>query len=130
MKDQGFNHLGLAELLTNAERLFEDAKVLRKSRKYASAVGLAILNLEEAGKLVMRIGGIGSRRKSSIYSQTRSHKLKQRMAASAVIATMASQDIDSILKELGYTRTWVKINPNEDPNDTFMETAELFSKID
>jgi AbiV family abortive infection protein len=130
MKSQGSNRLGLAELLANAERLLEDAKVLRKSRKYASAVGLAVLSLEEAGKLVMQIGGLGPPRRSPIRGQARLHKLKQRMAASALIASMANADVDNLLKELGYTRTWVKIDPNKaNSDDEYMKTADIFAKI-
>jgi AbiV family abortive infection protein len=130
MKSQGSNRFGLAELLANAERLLEDAKVLRKSRKYASAVGLAVLSLEEAGKLVMRIGGLGPPGRPPIQGQARLHKLKQRMAASALIASMANGDVDNVLKELAYTRTWVKIDPNKaNSDDEYMKTADIFAKI-
>jgi AbiV family abortive infection protein len=130
MKSQAIKHLGLVELLSNAERLLDDAKVLRKSRKYASAVGLAVLSLEEAGKLVMRVGGLGPPRRPPIQGRARSHKLKQKMAASALIASMANADVDSILKEFGYTRTWVPIDPkNPNMDDEFIKTADFFAKI-
>jgi AbiV family abortive infection protein len=48
----------LPDLLSNAERLLEDARVLRKNRKYASALGIAVRSIEEAGKLVIRMGGL------------------------------------------------------------------------
>jgi hypothetical protein len=52
------------------------------------------------------------------------------MAASALIASMANADVDNLLKELGYTRTWVKIDPNKaNSDDEYMKTADIFAKI-
>ena len=40
-------------ILLNATRLLDDARVLRKQRRYASATALAVLSIEEVGKFVM-----------------------------------------------------------------------------
>jgi hypothetical protein len=43
---------------------------------------------------------------------------------------MANAGVNNLLKELGYTRTWVKIDPNKaNSDDEFMKTADIFAKI-
>lgn len=131
MNNQPVEQLGIADLLSNAERLLEDARVLRKNRKYASALGIAVLSIEEAGKLVMRMGGLGPPQSPPIEGRVRSHKLKQKIAASALIASMANADVNSILEAYGVRRIFRPIDPHntDDEGDEFVKTSDFFSRI-
>ena len=84
---------GAEIILSNATTLLEDAKILRKSRRYARALGLAVLSIEELGKFIIsaRPWEVPNTRNA-----VRLHKQKQRAAGNAVIGTMLLSEIEKI----------------------------------
>jgi len=81
-------------ILNNAKTLLDDAKILRTNRRYASALGLAVLSLEELGKFVILTG---LRDFSNPHDAARFHKAKQRTAARVVIGTMLMSEVENLV---------------------------------
>jgi AbiV family abortive infection protein len=67
-------------VVVNATRLFDDAQLLRDHGRYASAFALAVLTLEEIGKLVLRSWDVRG---------TTNHIRKQRAVSSLLLAQVA-----------------------------------------
>src|ERR1700730_9599342 len=67
--------------------------------RYASALGLAVLSLEELGKFVILTG---LRDFPTPRSAARFHKSKQRAAAAMVIGTMLVTDVERLVDITGY----------------------------
>lgn len=92
-------------ILINAIRLLDDASVLRKARRYASATALAVLSLEETGKFLLLhdhfkdriIRPTGGKSNSSF-----THRQKQRAAASIVQGVMGFHEIFALSDLAGY----------------------------
>jgi AbiV family abortive infection protein len=83
----------------NAVRLFDDAKILRKARRYPSSAALAILSLEELGKFLVHDNDFTSwisprhmREKHQYH-----HREKQRLAAEALTIFKTENDLDAVM---------------------------------
>jgi AbiV family abortive infection protein len=95
-------------VLKNAARLLEDARILRKSRRYPSATALAILSLEEVGKFRTldedfifwnsRIHKRAMSPRKHLYT----HKSKQKAAAEALIDGMGVDEVRELARVAGY----------------------------
>jgi AbiV family abortive infection protein len=95
-------------VLKNAVRLLEDARLLRKSRRYPSATALAILSLEEVGKFRSldndfqfwnsRVHGHPNSDRKDLYA----HKGKQKAAAEALIDVMGFDELRDLAAVAGY----------------------------
>jgi len=48
----------LSRIRRNAKRLLRDAKLLSDNKRYASAFALAVLGLEEIGKVILKRWGL------------------------------------------------------------------------
>jgi AbiV family abortive infection protein len=84
-------------VLANAERLLADAKVLRKARRYASAVALTVLGLEEAGKVITHAELFET--SAPLSPRARGyHKAKQRVVGRALLATMGIYEVVKMIK--------------------------------
>ena len=83
-------------ILANAERLLYDAELLFKNERYASASSLAILALEEIGKIYLIGLGEIERQKNDRISP---HRKKQEYANALLIAGPAITAISDFLKE-------------------------------
>lgn len=87
----------------NAVRLFEDAKILRKARRYPSSAALAILSLEELGKSLAYdtdfVDWISPRHRRGGNRQR--HREKQRLAAEALIWIMGIDEIRALVSASG-----------------------------
>lgn len=77
--------------VANATRLFNDAKLLRDHGRYGSAFALAVLILEEIGKLVLRSWGAGG---------TTNHIRKQRAASALLVAEFAVKTLGTSLDQV------------------------------
>lgn len=111
----------------NAQRLLDDAELLRKSRRYPSAAALAVLSLEEAGKLAL-LGGLFDLKPPTDRKDLRSHKGKQAAAARTVIWSMVNHDIDVILDSVGMQRGSAPIYKSRPKTET--HTLEgLFARV-
>ncbi|MGR9200178.1 AbiV family abortive infection protein [Rhizobium leguminosarum] len=94
-----------APIIFNAIRLFDDACVLRKDQKYASATALAILGIEEVGKFVLthehfrsRAQSRGPRERNAKFT----HREKQWAAALMIRDTMGIHEIGALLDLAGF----------------------------
>lgn len=88
-----------APIIENATRLCDDAKRLRASRSYASATALAILSMEELGKLMLYHDAFDQVRSAASIAQaksTRSHKRKQELAASLLIGNLLISEVEHL----------------------------------
>src|SRR5882757_6399413 len=89
-----FAHSSHFPILSNAVRLLEDARILRKSRRYPSATALAILSLEEIGKFrtlnedFIFWNSRGQTQTEPGRRHRYEHKRKQKAAAEALIDGM------------------------------------------
>ena len=72
-------------IVSNARRLAQDARLLNKYERYASAYALAILSFEEIGKMLIKLWGLPA---------SKSHVSKQRAVSSLLIA-------EAVVKEFG-----------------------------
>ncbi len=104
-----------AAVFENAVRLLEDARILRKSRKYPSATALAILSLEEIGKfrtLDKDFALWNSRvhkHPAAGRKQPYSHKSKQKAAAEALIDCMGIDEVRDLVGVAGFEMILTKI---------------------
>ena len=82
------------QILENAKRLLEDARLLRSHRRYPSTVSLAVLSLEEAAKFAMvnKCLNVGN----SISGGENNHSAKQRVAGELLIGDLLMSDADEI----------------------------------
>lgn len=85
---------GLSRSIANAERLLEDAKLLFENLRFASAVVLATLSIEESGKAeLLKSSPVANRgdQWKSWWKRFRDHKFKNRFWISAM---MEDQDVN------------------------------------
>jgi hypothetical protein len=59
----------LSRIKSNAARLLRDAKLLSDNERYASAFALAVLGLEEIGKVILRLWGLSKYSSGHVYKQ-------------------------------------------------------------
>ncbi|WBL77372.1 AbiV family abortive infection protein [Bradyrhizobium xenonodulans] len=95
-------------VLRNAVRLLEDARILRKARRYPSATALAVLSLEEVGKFrtldedllfwSSEIHNNSIQGRKHLYA----HKSKQRAAAEALIDGMGFDELRDLARAAGF----------------------------
>jgi AbiV family abortive infection protein len=98
-------------ILNNAVRLLEDARLLRKARRYPSSAALAILSLEELGKFRAHnrdMANWNSRMRRSVGAHRYNHKQKQKIAAQAIVEAMGCDEVSDLLEVQGYE---IKIAP-------------------
>jgi AbiV family abortive infection protein len=104
---EGTSHVAV---LHNAIRLLEDARLLRKARRYPSSVALAILSLEEVAKFIAfnedfadwistkhRLGG----------RHRYDHRQKQKLAAQAIIWALGFDEVRDLMEVQGYRQILV-----------------------
>jgi AbiV family abortive infection protein len=73
---------GMNAAVRNSKRLFEDARVMLEQRRYPSAIGLAILSIEESGKLrILRELALARNQKelTSRWREYRQHTSKNQL---------------------------------------------------
>jgi AbiV family abortive infection protein len=88
--------------LNNANRLLEDARLLRQHRRYPSAVALAILSLEEMGKF-WKTSELNDRSPESIKPTKKlTHQQKQDAAARILLGTLHYGQLESLAEQFGY----------------------------
>jgi AbiV family abortive infection protein len=120
-------------VLSNAVRLLEDARILRKSRRYPSATALAILSLEELGKfralnedLIFWISR-GEKRTEPGRQHLYGHKRKQNTAAEALIDAMGIDEVRDLVGAAGYSMVLRKIGGNTGGGPSI---ADIIASID
>jgi AbiV family abortive infection protein len=94
-----------APILQNAARLLDDASVLRRETRLASATALAILSLEETGKFALChecFRGTISRPKRRGPNSPFSHREKQRAAGQVVSGVMGAPEIMALVNLAGF----------------------------
>lgn len=110
-----------APILFNAVRLLDDAKILRVERRYASAIGLAVLSLEETGKFVLSHDHFNEAVPSPVRRKGGSaftHKQKQRAAAKMVSGVMGFHEIKALGELAGFKLGWVSVEAPKIPGPT------------
>ena len=73
-------------VVSNARRLAQDATLLKDHGRYASAYVLAIISLEEIGKMLIKLWGLPA---------SKSHVSKQRAVTSLFVADWAVKEFGS-----------------------------------
>ena len=89
-----------ARILENARRLVGDAKLLLDQSRFASAFGLAVLGLEEVGKLMLRRWASDPQLKRDT-NRYGFHKVKQAVVGSLYMARSATLAYDEFLRHRG-----------------------------
>jgi AbiV family abortive infection protein len=82
-------------IVANAERLLADAKLLNENGRYASAFALAILALEEIGKVTLRLWGVPEP-KGGKYG----HKSKQMAVAALLLGEFSFEHLTPDIKRV------------------------------
>lgn len=88
-----------SDVLNNARRLSADAQLLFAHARYSSALALAILALEEAGKHVLSLW----EQEDAEFSYKKGvtvHKIKQSVSAALYVASVVKKSCDSFLIQL------------------------------
>lgn len=99
-------------ILENAERLLEDARILRKHRRYASTVAFAILCLEEVAKFV----SLNDAQLSNGHLSNKvDHKEKHRFMGKYLAGDLTLHEVSAILGYYGYR---LKLSPIEEGKDS------------
>jgi AbiV family abortive infection protein len=125
----GASRLKLLDVLEkNARRLLQDARILRESESYGSAISLAILSIEECGKfwMLMFYFSLSDRDLAKIFiEELRSHYFKQLNAALMIEGLAFRQAAKELIKESGVsmsldrfvlTHAAIRDNPQEHPD--------------
>ncbi|MDX8469218.1 AbiV family abortive infection protein [Mesorhizobium sp. VK23B] len=110
-----------APIIFNAIRLLDDACVLRKDRRYASATALAILSIEEIGKFVLTHERFRSRvppRESRERNARFTHREKQWAAALMVRDVMGMDEITALINLAGFELVLVQRDSDPENNPT------------
>ncbi len=117
-----------ARVLDNAIRLLEDARILRKARRYASCAALAVLSLEELGKFLAHeeafITWISSRHPQK---GRLTHKQKQKLEAEALIWVMGIDEIRDLVATQGYD---LGLRPVGEAQSTNAHVLDIIASID
>lgn len=128
-------HLGghQAPIFLNAIRLLDDARVLRKQRRYASATALAVLSIEEVGKFVIIHPHFGSNLSTpGLRSRNAKldHRAKQWAAARMVQGLMGIDEIDALAHLAGYELAIVAKDADRVPSKTIEEVLSTIEEPD
>lgn len=118
--------LGL-EILRNAERLLDDAKLLRSNRRYASVASFAVLSLEEAAKFAVR-NRLSILRQNGPGAGT-GHKPKQRVAGNILVGGMLIDEIEEIAAFRNFTISIVAKDENDKGVSFGSQIADIISTI-
>ncbi|TWA82538.1 AbiV family abortive infection protein [Azospirillum brasilense] len=86
-------------ILENAERLLQDAQLLRSHRRYPSATAIAVLCLEEVSKFASLNSG---KLRYRSLSNPKDHKEKHRVAADIVGGNILLGELRAIEKSRGF----------------------------
>lgn len=94
-----------APIAASALRLLEDARVLRAARGYASAAGIAVLALEEVGKLVLHHTAFEEIRRTNpkIKGNVRDHRQKQKIVTELLVGNLLCSEVEHLLALAGLT---------------------------
>lgn len=122
-----------APILLNGVRLLDDARVLRKQRRYASATALAVLSIEEVGKFVMthphfasNVAAIKVRGRNAKLD----HRSKQWAAAHVLRGFMGVDEVDALVNLAGYELAIVEKNAVRDPSPSIEEAISTIEAAD
>ncbi|MDF0664360.1 MULTISPECIES: AbiV family abortive infection protein [unclassified Rhizobium] len=122
-----------APIFLNAIRLLDDARVLRKQRRYASATALAVLSIEEVGKFVLTHpyfrSEITARRPGGRNAKF-SHREKQWAAAQMVQGFMGIHEIGALIHLAGYKLTLVAKDADRKPSPSMVEVISTIEEAD
>jgi AbiV family abortive infection protein len=92
-------------IVATAIRLLDDAKLLRKSKRYPTATAMAVLSMEEVGKLVLYHDAFKLQRKMQMsQNSTRNHAKKQSMVAGLLIGNLLIDEVDELIKVADSTK--------------------------
>jgi len=129
-------HIGAVEgtshvaVLHNAVRLLEDARILRKARRYPSSAALAILSLEELAKFLALNEDFTDwiSPKHRLRGRRRyDHRQKQKLSAQALIWGLGFDEVRDLLGAQGYTIEFVPIGTKSSDNPSIVD---IISSID
>ncbi|TWA65906.1 AbiV family abortive infection protein [Azospirillum brasilense] len=101
-------------ILENAERLLQDAQLLRSHRRYPSATAIAVLSLEEVSKFASLNSG---KLRYRPLSNPKDHKEKHRIAADMVGGNIMLDELREIEKSRGF-----KIDSDDDGDYVSIDT--------
>ncbi|MES0061458.1 AbiV family abortive infection protein [Mesorhizobium sp. M0041] len=114
-------------IILNAIRLFDDACVLRKERRYASATALAILSIEEIGKFTLNHTHFRSRVPTRVSRERKfTHREKQWAAALLIRGTMGIDEVEALLNIAGFQLALV---PKGSKSDNSISMDRVISGI-
>jgi hypothetical protein len=101
-----------APVIMNALSLLDDAKSIRKHRRYATATALAVLSLEEVGKFMLLAGRLKDQINFDNGGKL-THRMKQKAASVAIMGVMGYDETRVIAESLGYRSVIVPINERD-----------------
>ncbi len=83
-------------IVSNAARLLRDAKLLADNERFASAFALAVLALEEVGKVVLTLWDYSNNTRKS-NNRLSSHLRKQSAVSSLLLAKYITSELDDVI---------------------------------
>jgi AbiV family abortive infection protein len=125
----------LSDILSNAIGLLEDAKLLYQHGRYARALTLAVLSMEEVGKFY-----IIKWHKKDHLSLVRKHKEKQRINAAIDMANFVLDEVNTALGEIGFClisedkmsdrqKSWVFSEKGQKFHEEFLQSQETINRV-
>lgn len=96
-----------APIVQRAFRLHDDATLLRASRKYPSATALAVLSMEEVGKLMLHHEAFEDHRSKAAdmpSHPTRSHSKKQKLTAGLLVGNLLISEVEHLIRVANQSR--------------------------
>jgi len=88
-------------IIDNARRLAADARLLSENERFASAFALAVLGLEEVGKLLFRRWQ-SDEEFCKLTKKYSAHRIKQAIVSSIYLADITRTTVNQYLDENGY----------------------------
>ena len=92
---------GLEAIAVNARRLSGDARYLLDGGRYPTAMAVAILALEEAGKFYLRKWSVGTGARVPILTGRQGHQTKQQIMTAFMMAEVAIRATTEFVARLG-----------------------------
>jgi AbiV family abortive infection protein len=86
-------------VIANAARLLQDAKLLVDHTRFASAFALAVLGVEEIGKVILDIWGSGAAPLSKPVVRRSAHIRKQAAVSSLLLGSFAVREFGTVVDD-------------------------------